>query len=56
MKKGIAEVLDFFGKGYTTDQVEMLMNCCLGAEIANYYIDLRPGESIKFYLSLGRFM
>jgi hypothetical protein len=53
MKKGIAEVLDFFGKGYTTDQVEMLMNCCLGAEIANYYIDLRPGESIKFLLKLG---
>ena len=53
MRKGIAEVLDFYGKSYTTNQVEMFMNCCLGSEIINYYIDLRPGEYVKFLLKVG---
>lgn len=51
--KGIEELLNFYSKNYTTDQIQLLTECCLATRVEDYYIDLQPGVGVKFLLKVG---
>ena len=53
LKKGVEELFTFYNKLATQEQIDKLIDTYLTSEIANYHIDIRPGENVKFLLKVG---
>ena len=53
LKKGVEELFTFYNKLATQEQIDKFIDTYLTSEIADYHIDLRPGENVKFFLKVG---
>jgi len=53
LRKGVQELFYWHNRVITDEQIESFIKTYLTCEIASHYIDIRPGENVKFLLKVG---
>jgi len=53
LRKGVEELFAFHGKLISSDEIDKFIKTYLTSRIEDYYIDIRPGENVKFLLKVG---
>ena len=53
VKKGLSELLDFYGRQYEVSDIDTFAKTYLAASYEDFHIDLRPGSSLKMLIKVG---
>ena len=53
LRKGVEELLLFYNRLASKEQIDLFVDTHLAARIDDYFIDIRPGEHVKFLLKVG---
>lgn len=53
VKKGLSELLDFYGRQYEISDIDTFAKTYLAASYEDFHIDLRPGSSLKMLIKVG---
>jgi hypothetical protein len=52
-RQGIRDLLDFYNKEYTEQDIDKLEQAYLVATVPDYHLDLRPGSNVRFLVKMG---